>query len=302
MQKKKICCFGEMLWDVVSDGKHPGGAPLNVAYHSAKFGSDVSLASKVGDDVDGAELQRLVASWNIDTSLIQVDRKHSTGQVNATMLENGEVEYDIKGPVAWDYIEKTDKLENAVKASDCFIYGSLSIRSDRSRETLMGLLEEARFKVFDVNLRSPYYKPDTLDLLLGQADLLKLNNWELVEVTQLLGLKSSGLEEGVLVNMLMEKFSIREVVVTKGRDGAVFYSGGKVIRQASEVVVQVRDTIGCGDAFLAAFIVSYLQNELAEIMLKKAVAMGAFLATKSGGCPPYRLSEYEDFYDDNFLR
>lgn len=295
MQKKKICCFGEILWDVVFDGNHPGGAPLNVAYHAAKFGWDVSLISSVGDDVMGAELLRLAKSWNINTGLIQIDSRYSTGQVDAIMLENGEVDYDIQIPSAWDYIEQNSKLMDAVKASDCFIYGSLAARNVQSRETLMEVLEGAKFKVFDVNLRAPHYTSGTLDLLLSQADLLKLNNWELIELIRLLGLTPSDMEEGELVIILMKRFGIKEVVVTKGKEGAMFYSSEKVIRQSSKVDVHVQDTIGCGDAFLAAFIVSYLANEPVEIMLKKAVSMGAFMATKSGGCPPYHLFEYEDF-------
>ncbi len=295
MEKKKICCFGEILWDIVFDGDHPGGAPLNVAYHAAKFGSDVSLISRVGDDAKGAELLRLANAWDINIGLVQIDSRHSTGQVDAIMLENGEVDYDIKVPTAWDYIEQNGKLKDAVKASDCFIYGSLSARNAQSRETLMGALKDAKFKVFDVNLRAPHYSSDTLDLLLSQADLLKLNNWELIELVQLLGLTPSNLEEDKLVIILMKRFGIKEVVVTKGKDGAIFYSTEKVTRQASKIDVHVQDTIGCGDAFLAAFIVSYLANEPVDVMLKKAVSMGAFIATKPGGCPPYHLSEYEDF-------
>lgn len=300
MQKKKVCCFGEMLWDVVLDGKHAGGAPLNVAYHLAKFGSDVSIISKVGADSDGFELQRLVKSWNINPSLIGVDNTYKTGEVNAVLLENGEVEYDIKQPVAWDYIESNVQLKERVRAADCFVYGSLSARSIRSRETLLTLLNEAKFKVFDVNLRFPHYEADTVKLLLRHADVLKLNTWELIEVPRLLGLHPSSAEEGHLVEILMNNFAVRHIVVTKGKDGAAFYSADRIIQQASQAVVKVEDTIGCGDAFLAAFIASYLHCESLEITLKKAVGIGAFIATKSGGCPPYDLSEYEDFYNTYF--
>lgn len=300
MQKGKIYCFGEMLWDIVSDNKYPGGAPLNVSYHLAKFQSDVSLISRIGNDADGEELKGLVESWGIKTDLIQIDNEKGSGKVNAVMFESGEVEYDIKSEVAWDYIELTPKLKDAVKKSDCFIYGSLSARNIQSRETLLELLTEAQFKVFDINLRSPHYESGTLDLLLKQADVLKLNNWELIEVNKLLGLESHSSDEAVLVDTVMERFAIKQVVITKGKDGAAFYSDENVIRQASEAVVHVQDTIGCGDAFLAAFIVSYLRDEPPETMLKKAVAMGAFLATKQGGCPAYNLSEYEDFYKSYF--
>lgn len=302
MQKRKIYCFGEMLWDIVSDNKYPGGAPLNVAYHLAKFHSDISIISRVGSDDDGKELQRLAKTWDINTNLIQIDDRNETGKVNAIMHANGEVEYDIKSQVAWDYIEMNSSLKDAVKVSDCFVFGSLSARNIETRKTLFELLEQAPYKVFDINLRYPHYDADILDVLLNQADVLKLNNWELLEVNKLLRLKSTSTEEDSLVRTLMENFAVKQVIVTRGKEGAAFYSENEVVVLASESV-HVKDTIGCGDAFLAAFIVSFLNNESGETTLQKAVTMGSFLATKEGGCPPYSLSEYESFYESrNFKK
>lgn len=296
MEKKKLYCFGEMLWDIVSNNRYPGGAPLNVAYHLAKLQSEVSLISSIGKDADGLELQGLVNSWGIKTDLIQLNSRHETGKVHAIVHDHGEVEYDIMSPVAWDHIELTPRVKESVKASNCFIYGSLSARNTRSRSTLLTLLEDVDFKVFDINLRYPHYESDTLDLLLSHADLLKLNNGELIEVNKRLGLADEN-EEDLLVKSLMDRYGIKQIIVTKGKDGAAFYSGNKVINQVSKEV-QVQDTIGCGDAFLAAFVVSYLHHEPAEVSLKKAVAMGAFIATQKGGCPPYRMLEYENFCAD----
>lgn len=47
--------------------------------------------------------------------------------------------------------------------ADAFIYGSLAARNNTTQKTLLQLLEKATFKVFDVNLRAPYY---TIELLL----------------------------------------------------------------------------------------------------------------------------------------
>lgn len=249
MQKKKLYCFGEMLWDIVSNNRYPGGAPLNVAYHLAKLQSEVSLISSIGKDVAGRDLQNLAKTWGIKTEFIQVDPLHETGSVHAIMHDNGEVEYDIKSPVAWDYIELTPRVEESIKASNCFIFGSLSARNTQSRKTLLALLAEADFKVFDVNLRYPHYESDTLDVLLKHADLLKLNNWEVIELCKRLALPSRA-DEGEMVKSIMDRYGIHQVIVTKGKDGAAFYSGNKTINQLAKEV-KVEDTIGCGDAFFS---------------------------------------------------
>lgn len=299
MNKKKIHCFGEMLWDLVFENKYPGGAPLNVAYHLAKFQADITLISRIGKDAEGEELKNLVDSWGIQSDLIQVDDQAASGKVHAVLLENGEVEYDIRQGVAWDYIELSYPLTAAVRQSDCFIYGSLSARNVQSRKTLIALLEEATFNVFDVNLRYPHYEAHTLELLLGQANLLKINQHELVEVTKLLGLSTAD-EEERLVKNLMNRFAIEQVIVTKGKRGAWFYSGSTKIFQGAKDV-DVQDTIGCGDAFLAAFLWGYLHDEPVEVSLKKAVAMGSFIASKTGGCPSYDLLEYDNFVSEIML-
>ncbi len=45
-----VVCFGETLWDVLPDGKQPGGAPMNVAYHLGKLGKNPAVISRVGKD------------------------------------------------------------------------------------------------------------------------------------------------------------------------------------------------------------------------------------------------------------
>ena len=43
-------CFGEVLWDILPTGPLPGGAPMNVAYHLKKLGTEPALITKIGID------------------------------------------------------------------------------------------------------------------------------------------------------------------------------------------------------------------------------------------------------------
>ncbi len=287
-----VCCFGEILWDVLPDGPKPGGAPLNVTYHLNKLGISAQLISRVGNDEDGRRLKDLMCKWNLQKEGLQTDRLHDTSHVLATMGEDKEVSYEIVFPVAWDFIEMNASALSTVKNAAYFIYGSLAARNDISRETLFGLLKQADCKVLDINLRPPFYKKEVLDMLLSAADILKVNAAELEIIISLFGDKL--LPEAEQADQIKDRFEIKEIIVTKGAGGASYYSQDGVCHSEGKKI-KVQDTVGSGDAFLAAFLASHAHQERPEAILNKATAMGAFIAGKRGGCPAYRKEEYLNF-------
>jgi len=290
-------CFGEILWDMLPDGPQPGGAPLNVAYHLNKLGLPASVMSKVGSDVQGDDLIDLLDSWNIDRQFLQSDTDYRTGEVIAKMNNGNEVSYDILFPVAWDYIEKNNSLKDKINTRSYIVYGSLASRNETTRESLFDLLKTDAIKVFDINLRPPFIGQDFLKALLDKADIVKFNQAEL-EMAQLFFRGSFG-NEASQVRFIMERFNIKEVVITKGESGASYYKTDNAYHSwGSEV--KVKDTIGSGDSFLAAFLAGHYLNESPEIILKNAIAMGGFIATKKGGCPEYDLEEYKAFRNQMF--
>ena len=80
--------------------------------------------------------------------------------------EKGSPSYDIVRPVAWDYIGFNDKILKALKNSDLMVFGSLAARNEVSANTLLQMLDLAPTKVFDVNLRPPYYQRELLEDLI----------------------------------------------------------------------------------------------------------------------------------------
>jgi fructokinase len=292
----KAMCYGEILWDVLPEGPQPGGAPLNVAYHLNKMGLSTSIISKIGDDSNGKRLVRLMDAWGINLQFLQVDTEYPTSEVLAKMNGN-EASYEIVFPVAWDFIGKNSQIQSVINSSTYFVYGSLASRNETSRDTLFKLLETDAIKVFDINLRPPFMGQDLLKVLLEKADIVKLNQAEL-EMVQII-FNGPLDKEASQVKFIQDHFNIGEVIITKGEFGASYYTNKKGYHLWGNEV-QVRDTIGSGDSFLAAFIANHHLKVPPKIILKNAIAMGAFIATKKGGCPDYRIEEYESFKNQMF--
>jgi len=285
-----VVVFGEILWDILPSGAVPGGACMNVAYHLRRLGADPLLITRVGLDDEGKRLIRLMEAHDISTDYFQVDFELPTGKVHAIAAGNNEYTYDIIKPVAWDNISWDRSFESLLSAAGYFVFGSLSTRSQVSRDTLFRLLEMAKYKVLDINLRAPHYTRRILERLLKGVDLLKLNQEELELLT---GWFISYKSEEDRIYALQDRFNIPKIVVTKGANGAVFNVEGKIFMDPG-FHVHVVDTIGSGDAFLAALMTRLLQEKSPAEALKYACAVGALIASYRGPCPDYAVEEIDE--------
>ena len=282
-----VVCFGEILWDVLPTGKQPGGAPFNVAVHLHQLGQPAELISRVGHDNLGSELLGFLHERGLDTRYVQLGETHPTGVVNANVGDRNEVVYTIVQPVAWDYIQYDDALAGLVAAADMLVFGSLAARTAATRETLYRLLPHAKFRVFDVNMRPPHYTREVVQHLLEHADLVKMNEHELAEILGWLG-KDAADEE--TLPWLAQRFQLQAVCVTLGADGAMLWKDGQLYRSPG-LAVEVADTIGSGDAFLAALLTSWLAGQLPQQCLRLACATGALVATYQGATPSIRQAD-----------
>lgn len=282
-------CFGEILWDVLPDKMLPGGAPMNVAYHLNQLGIPAAMISRVGNDDLGQQLLSFITSKNVTGDYVQSDNDHETSRVLAK-LDGNSVTYDIVKPVAWDFIEYNRRLQQLITNTPYFIFGSLGARSEISRQTLFELLEVARHKVLDINLRQPHYEKSTLDYLLRHADVLKLNEDELHLLSGWFGFEGGDKEQ---ILAFQDKFHLNTILTTRGDKGAIVLNDGQFYEHPGCKVV-VADTIGSGDSFLAAFLSRVIKGSSVAAALEFASGMGAFVATKHGACPVYVAGEAED--------
>jgi fructokinase len=283
----KVVCFGEVLWDILPSGAVPGGAPMNVAYHLHKQQKNPAVITSIGIDDKGEELINIFSDYGVCTDFFQVDCDHETGKVYAEPNEHNEVVYDIVMPVAWDFIVWEDSFGDLVSNAEFFVYGSLAARNPVSKKTLLQLLEAAKNKVLDINLRAPHFNKRIVEELLTKADLLKLNLAELELITGWFT-KYTSIEDRV--RSIIEKFKISNMVVTMGGDGALLYFNGKEYKHKG-YKVDVVDTVGSGDAFLAGLIGKLLDNAPPVDALEFASGLGAFIASCTGPCPMYNVEE-----------
>jgi len=276
---KQIVCYGEVLWDMLPTGRKLGGAPLNVALRLQSMGNKSILISSIGNDQDGKDIIRHIQKRSANTDHLQISDKFETSKVLVKLNDAGSATYEIKKPCAWDDIILKDKDKKAVRESDAFIFGSLSARMETSRQTLLSLIEESKFKVFDINLRPPHYQKKTLETLMLKADFIKLNDEEIIEICRELGTVTQSIEKNII--FLSEKTNTDNICVTLGENGAVLFEKGKFYYNKGYKVI-VADTVGSGDSFLAALISHILDNNDAQNALDYASATGALVASKHG--------------------
>ncbi|MVN78875.1 carbohydrate kinase [Hymenobacter sp. HMF4947] len=276
-----VVCFGEILWDVLPSGKQPGGAPFNVAVQLHQLGQPAQLISRVGRDDLGTELLDFLHERGLGTDYVQRGETHLTGVVKANVGDRNEVVYKIVQPVAWDYIQYSEALTQLVADAEMLVFGSLAARTPATRETLYRLLPHARFRVFDVNMRAPHYSRQVVQYLLQHADLVKVNEHELAEI---LGWFGKVIEDEAALPWLAQRYNLQAACVTLGADGALLWKDGQLYRSAG-IPVEVTDTIGSGDAFLAALLTAWLAGQPPQQCLNLACATGALVATYQGATP-----------------
>ena len=285
-----VACYGEVLWDIFPTHKKIGGAPLNVAIRLQSFNNNVSIISRIGADKKGKKILKFFKENGVNTEGIQIDEFYKTGKVKVMLNEKGSASYDISFPRAWDKIEHTDIVESIAKKSDAFIFGSLIARDDSSRDTLYKLLEVARYKIFDVNLREPYYTIEVLQKLMHQADFIKFNDDEIFEITEDLNSGSKSLEQNIL--FIAKETNTKTICVTKGRHGAILYFN-ETFYYNSGYKIEVVDTVGAGDSFLASIINQLLKDTDPQEALNFACAVGAIVASSEGANPEITKKDLE---------
>lgn len=283
-----VYCFGEVLWDVFPTGSLPGGAPMNVNLHINKLGLNTCLISAVGKDEEGDTLLRYLNSNHVNTDYIQRNDL-PTGKVMVNLDDPLNAVYDIVFPVAYDAIRLEHLSDLPITNDDFLVYGSLASRDEATLHTLLKFVQRPFTKIFDVNLRKPHYQKEVIITLLKTADWVKLNEEEFSIICSWYTLSP---EDKETFKILCGKWDASLICITKGQEGASLFYQGKLIHH-SGYSVKVVDTVGAGDAFLAALIAGFIIQMNPEEMLDQACALGALVAGRAGANPDYELKDLE---------
>lgn len=292
-EENYVVGIGEVLWDVLPDGKKIGGAPANFAYHVSQFGLNGLAVSAVGDDVPGDEIIDVLNRQGLGHHLERVG--FPTGTVEVSLDSAGVPKYDIKENVAWDNIHFTKELGEISAKAKAVCFGSLAQRNPVSRKTIQKFLSAIpagndTLRVFDINLRQDFFSEEVVRQSIELCDVLKINDEELNIVKGLLGLPEGSQEE--LCETLMSLGNIRTLILTCGVDGSKVFSN-EGVSVLGTPKVEVADTVGAGDSFTAAFVASILKGKSVRQAHRVAVDVSAFVCSRQGAMPqlPTNLTE-----------
>ncbi|MGD9898599.1 MAG: carbohydrate kinase [Calditrichaceae bacterium] len=284
--------FGEVLFDIF-ESTHSvlGGAPFNVAWHLTGFGMNPVFISRVGNDAPGTEVLKKMSSWGMNKSGVQTDHEHPTGRVRVEMHDK-EPEYTIESDQAYDFIAPPEPAVLQHVDQTILYHGSLALRNAQSRLALSDLKKRSPVLVFfDVNLRQPWWKKETILEELSDTDWLKCNEQELKEIIRLMGTPEKTREK--LAFRVIEYFDLKGIVVTMGSKGALMVRNDGDVRYTNpNPVAELVDTVGAGDAFAAVTIMGLLKNWEGQQILDRASEFAAEIC-RIRGATIERLELYQ---------
>ncbi len=275
--------FGEVLFDCFPDGRRVlGGAPFNVAWHLRAFGAAPRLISAVGDDPEGKQVRRAMQDWGMDTSTLQTDPDHPTGEVRV-ILDAGEPTYEIIPDRAFDHIRALDPSP----AGELLYHGTLALRSSVSTTTLNALKTRGHgMRFLDVNLRDPWWSADETRGLLQAADWVKLNRSELALLADGSGSDAGEIDDAELTTQasaFLARHGLTGLVITLGGEGALAISRDTApVRVAPTPALAVKDTVGAGDAFASILILGIIRHWALATTLERAQSFASRIVEQHG--------------------
>jgi fructokinase len=292
-QPFNVVGLGEALWDIFPDSARFGGAPTNMACilsGIAKYDVSVKMISAVGKDTLGNDAIEALVKHNVDTSFIQVNA-FPTGTVHINLDELHQATYTFAENSAWDHLVWDDQLQNIAKSTQAVCFGSLAQRNETSRTTIVNFLKampEDAIKVFDINLRPPFYTKDIILNSLNLANVLKLNEEELPYIAKLIGISGT---DNNLLKEIQNRFELTSIVFTKGEAGSILIHRDELI-EVPVIPTSVIDTVGAGDSFTAACIFGLLRNEKLADIAKFAANISSYVCSQRGATPELPQSTF----------
>ncbi|WP_414544966.1 carbohydrate kinase family protein [Nostoc sp. CCY0012] len=305
MSNPRVLCLGEILFDCLADQlglkleevkswtPYPGGAPANVACALVKLGTSSGFIGAVGEDEPGNTLVKLLEDVGVETTGVQRHPTAPTRQVYVVRDLAGD--RNFAGFGKYDTSEFADTRLQAHKLppllfqeADFLVLGTLELAYPESEKAIYRALELAEQYdlkiILDVNWRPVFWQDaniarEKIQAILKRVDFLKLSREEaewLFDTT----------DPGAITYRMD---SIDGVLVTDGEHGCA-YCLGENEGNLPSYPIEVVDTTGAGDSFLAGFIHQLSQHgiqglqdaEIAKTVVAYANAVGALTTIKPG--------------------
>ncbi len=282
MNKNRITAIGEILWDVYPEGKRLGGAPFNFIYHVWKLIGSAEFISNVGNDEYGKEILDYLKKKNFPTRFISIDNLHPTGNVKVKLNIDKTPRFEISAECCYDYLVLNDETQKLIEEeTDLIYFGTLSQRSEVSRNTIQSLFNKNKKYFCDLNLRHDFFSKDMIEKALFTSDVIKINHDELQKIKSLFGLTGDDYD---VLEQMNKKYKIELICVTLGENGAILFDGINFDKQKAEPK-EIIDTVGAGDAFASVLCVGYLKRMDIQKINKLANEFAAEICGVNGAVP-----------------
>jgi fructokinase len=301
MSRRPFVVVGESLVDIVvtPDGTEShavGGSPMNVAVGLARLDVPSLLVTQIGDDASGRAVAQHVRASGVDLLPSSVRAGCRTSTATARLDHAHAAAYDFD--LTWDLPQQ--RLPHAAGLH----VGSLGTFLAPGRAAVLDLVRQADeaelFISYDPNVR-PAFLTDPAQawrevmVVAASSRLVKLSD----EDAHLL--RPADPLEAVASDLLTGE-ATELVIVTRGGDGAAAFGEGYSVTEAAPPV-DVVDTVGAGDSFMAATLAILDDWDLLEpgrgrlaaigerrvrTLLGGAMAAAGVTCSRRGANPPTR--------------
>ena len=249
-----ILSIGELLWDLFPTEAHLGGAPFNFAASCARLGHTALFLSAVGADDWGKKALAGVAAAGVSAEFVQQTTQAPTGAVNVVFDNEGQPDYTIQRPAAYDFLKTDAHLMSALaeRPPNVIYFGTLSQLYENNCDAVSTIVRAfpKALKFYDVNLRRDSYRLDLFEKLFPVANVLKVNEGETVTIRELFKTNEKTLEQ--FCRAYAARYHWKSVCVTRGKAGCSVLLDGEFVEVAG-FPVESDHPVGAGDAFSAAF-------------------------------------------------
>lgn len=277
---------------------HPGGSPYNVALGLGRLGVPVAFLGRFSTDAFGQLLKAHLKRSRVDLRYT-VEGPELTTLALVTPGAQGE-SFAFYCQNTADTLLRVEDLPEELPQGAWLHLGSISLLLRPTADTLEALLERETGRrpiSLDPNVR-PFLIPDKsayeerLRGWLGRVDLVKVSQADLAWLYP---------GQGPLeVARAWLRLGPALVVVTLGAEGALALLDGKEVRVEAPRV-EVVDTVGAGDAFMAGLLAglyragvasrpALLELDLEQLsrLLAFAAKVAALTCTRAGADPPWQ--------------
>jgi 5-dehydro-2-deoxygluconokinase len=275
---------GVALADVETFRKSLGGSPVNVAVAAARLGAGrVAAITKVGDDPFGPYVRRALEEFGVDARWVGTDPELRTPVVFCEIHPPDSFPLLFyREPKAPDMNISLDELDlDAIRAARLFWTTGTGLSDEPSRNATLGALAargrtESRITIHDLDHRPMFWRDDDEAGELARAALahatVAVGNQD--EVAVAVGTRDPWEASAALLDLGVEL-----AIVKRGPEGVLARTRAELI-EVDPVRLEVVNGLGAGDAFGGALAHGLLAGDPVELVIRRANAAGALVASR----------------------